>query len=558
MFEGCDKTHRTRDNCSRPESEFHGGLRLLGHLLDLGCDPNTFHSSVSLSSMPAVLSAFDMGYFATVSTMIAHRADLTSFGPTPATLLDDDNDKDVFPWKLRTLRASGFSDWKVDTAAGNLLYGACWASALDEVLFALEVCGIDPNIHGGLDRAPVGNAAQAGFLQGITVLVEHGAEVNCSPDSWNGTPLNRSLSLGGLLTTTSHYLLSRGANPLLKDSMNKCAWTRITHGPFVKWPLWRLISPSGPSGWSYTNMEGGLTHLLLHNADTFEIISLAKSKVFLAPNPWKPPWYNRVQQMRTPDIFRTWSYALRPLPEWTGPDNSLSEGWIAGFERAEEARAPRFASTWSPSGTIVPGSSHTERTSSRRSRGEHDNQSTENTAASINRTVFEHSNNMKISSPGEGVDADGEDVSDSSSRGDVEVNDEYWEDSDDLDSDQEDFFRNATRFYDHISNEEGRRQLSRFPLVRALCDALQFAGYRAEMDDDGDIWFDADGDGDRYFDAREYQPAEDRDDWLVGECPICRDFEAYGLGHILVEVEEGKRRLREYREQINSAKRRYF
>lgn len=69
------------------------------------------------------------------------------------------------------------------------------------------------------------------------------------------------------------------------------------------------------------------------------------------------------------------------------------------------------------------------------------------------------------------------------------------------------FYRNATCFYHHLSNEQNRRQLSRFPMVRALCDALNHARYRAEMDDDGDIWYDCD-DGDRYFDALENQASD--------------------------------------------------
>ena len=80
------------------------------------------------------------------------------------------------------------------------------------------------------------------------------------------------------------------------------------------------------------------------------------------------------------------------------------------------------------------------------------------------------------------------------------------------------------------------------------------------MDDDGDIWYE-DEDGDRYFDAREYQPTEDRADWLVGECPICRDLEGYGLGNIKKEEEEGKRLVREYKEKVREAKsktRNYF
>ncbi|EEU39718.1 uncharacterized protein NECHADRAFT_100260 [Fusarium vanettenii 77-13-4] len=95
-------------------------------------------------------------------------------------------------------------------------------------------------------------------------------------------------------------------------------------------------------------------------------------------------------------------------------------------------------------------------------------------------------------------------------------------------------------------SEYSWRQLARFPLVRLLVNALQLAGYQAEMSDDGDVYYD-DDDGDRYFDAREYQPEEGVDDGLVANCPICQDPEKYGLSHIFAEAERAREVLREYR-----------
>ncbi|KAF4853393.1 hypothetical protein CGCSCA4_v002216 [Colletotrichum siamense] len=119
------------------------------------------------------------------------------------------------------------------------------------------------------------------------------------------------------------------------------------------------------------------------------------------------------------------------------------------------------------------------------------------------------------------------------------------------------FFRNATAFYRHTATLQGQKQLSRWPMVRALCDGLQHAGYRVEMDDDGDLWYDCD-DGDRYFDAWETQPAEERDDWLVDVCPICQNFDEYGLGHVLDIEREAIDKVREYRRQVQEGKSKYF
>lgn len=94
-------------------------------------------------------------------------------------------------------------------------------------------------------------------------------------------------------------------------------------------------------------------------------------------------------------------------------------------------------------------------------------------------------------------------------------------------------------------------------MVRALCDGLQHAGYRADMDDDGDIWFDCD-DGDRYFDAWETQPAEEREFWLSDVCPICQDFEGYGLGVVLEREKQALEELYEYRRQVAAGRRSMF
>lgn len=105
-------------------------------------------------------------------------------------------------------------------------------------------------------------------------------------------------------------------------------------------------------------------------------------------------------------------------------------------------------------------------------------------------------------------------------------------------------FDDTTLFYDTISTERGRAQMSRFPVARALCNALQLAGYNAEMDDEGEIWFE-DDDCDRYHDAREYQPGPDEDDGVQANCPICRDPEKYGLGYIIRRAEAGERYITE-------------
>lgn len=561
--------------------------------------------------MPAVLKAFRLGYMSTASTLIGHGADLSSFGSTAATLLEFHNDHRIFPWQIQTLRNVGFSDWNVETEANNLLYGACWATSLEELLFALEIARIDPNIVGGLRRAPIGNAAQSRFFQGVAILIEYGVKVNVGINTWNGTPLIRSLDGYDRMSDMCHYLLSKGANPRLRDSMNRTVWSRCINAAFGG------RSRVRPIAWSFTQMEGELTHLLLHNADAFELIAVkcprGESKtdpeVDEEPALSNPAWSTHVQQVRLLEACRAWSYAI-PI------ENSLQwsrDRFKIEFELCEQTRKPRFACTWSPSGLIYHASFETDSACSEDSTSGHyidtdtGDENTKSPIAECSRpgkpaspwndrfddAVDHSSDESNATEEGEDNSTGGEEgimpeyeENLSASEKDVDLSDagNFSEDEDDVSSAngsghlselsledydgnywREDkprggfhFPSNASNFSRHISTEGGRRQLTRFPLVRAFCDALEHAGFRAEMDDDGDIWYDADGDGMRYYDAREHQPMKEREDWPVEECPICRDFAAYGLGYILEEVAEGKRKLKEYKEQVKALKRRYF
>jgi hypothetical protein len=96
------------------------------------------------------------------------------------------------------------------------------------------------------------------------------------------------------------------------------------------------------------------------------------------------------------------------------------------------------------------------------------------------------------------------------------------------------------------SNEEGRRHLSRYPMVKALCCALQLSGYRAEMDSDGDIWYEVD-DGEPYYDCLEQPPEPSAWRGANVRCEICADPRRYGFGYVLDEAERGLQEAREAR-----------
>ncbi|KAI4865861.1 hypothetical protein F4820DRAFT_457939 [Hypoxylon rubiginosum] len=491
--------------------EIGGLLEVIEHLLDLGCNPNMFYGTITEKRLPAILFAFDRGYSSTVSAMLSRGADIISFGPILAGLLQKLNAG--FKWKVQLLRSVGYSDWKVELPnasrlSNTLLHGACEDRNFQEVLFALEIAQIDPNSEGEHRRTPLGHAASWGrFLKGVVVLVESGAEVNPNIASRNGTPLVQSLGRidqrgfwrGYWLNDTTHYLLLQGASPHLRYEAGKNAWQLIWNLPWYGIGRW-------PRRLSFISLEGGLAHLLLHGSDPF--------RVFLDPaflnqrsglrNTTHDTYdrYASKLNLRALETGRSWSYG--PV-RW----RKNAKEWLSKFEHCEETRKPRLDISWSPRGMIYQ-----------------------------NRWAGDPQYAQGAEAVGDGTPSD-VDHSGGGSGDDTEDEDEHTT-----------FFQHQTQFYHHISSPEGQRLLSRFPVVLALCDALQFAGYRAEMDDDGDIWYEA-GDGDRYFDAREEQ--EEGDDRPTDFCPICQDFDKHGLGHILREAEEAKRELREYREKVKAA-----
>ncbi|KAI1781525.1 hypothetical protein F4818DRAFT_399233 [Hypoxylon cercidicola] len=489
------------------EPSIHKLQQVVEHLLDQGCDPSIFYGTITPERLPALLFAFDKGYSSTVSAMLSRGADIVSFGPILAGLFRSVNAG--FKWKVQLLRAMGYSDWKAELPTGSLisssvLHGACEACDFDELLFALEIAQIDPNSRGSGWDTPLVRAAYFGrFLKGVVVLVECGAEVHSSNILGNSALVQSLLSgprLGDWwLSDTTHYLLLQGANPHWETPYFQTIWHHFWKGSYGS----RL---------SFIRLEGCLAHLLLHGSDPFQLFleSDHESKDF--PH-YFFQWYISKLYLRASEIGRSWSYRVKR--EY--PDFSSWEEWISNFELGEETRTPQVDICWSPEGLIHKTSRENLQHALRREAGEHG--------------ILTDADNMED---------EGEYVMEDNTDDEMDDEDEY-----------DTFFQNQTQFHRHISSPEGRRLLSRYPVVLALCDALQFAGYRAEIDDDGDIWYEA-GDGDRYFDAREEQ-GEERDDRPTDFCPICQDFERYGLGHILREAEEAKRELREYREKVKAA-----
>ncbi|KAI1246740.1 hypothetical protein MGN70_010621 [Eutypa lata] len=246
-------------------------------------------------------------------------------------------------------------------------------------------------------------------------------------------------------------------------------------------------------------MESVLSHFLLYGSDPHKIFGVG-GYITLSLRPrWDGRWFGCSGQLRAMEIARFWASWVREgckeIESQDQIERPSAPELRANYEEEEIQRIPRLAS-WSSDGTVFY---------------------TRPPAYPINRSV----------DPPRPLPP--------------------------LLKKTRDAFQRTSLFYEMIATPEGRSHLSRFPHVCLLVNALQLAGYRAEMDDGGDIWWDVE-DGDRYFDARESQPCQypedDDDDADIANCPMCRDPEKYGLGHIVEEEERAKRTVREYKEAI--------
>ncbi|RTE74334.1 hypothetical protein BHE90_011218 [Fusarium euwallaceae] len=403
-------------------------------------------------------------------------------------------DTPFFSRQVKFLRSIGLSDWNPDTDWNNFLQGALWAGDIAELLFGLEEVKLDPNAQ----WKPLLSHRKLNVFM-ASLLVEFDTQVNPQilPRGQKDMPLNACIKNEN--SEVMHWLLSRDAKTTLGGygslSTWQTAWMSATRSRVKK----RRDTVN------FIELEGILSHLLWHNSDahaTFQHdISWEYTQQYLVSS-----------STRAQEVARAYSYCYRePVLEANGwkPDLASLRFYQEEFERSDQLRVPDFLTSWSANGIL---------------RGE----------------PYHSDDGWEYDSI----------VSTDSWSGEEDC---FTDEEPELDEEQS--FQHTTLFYETISTEEGRRQLARFPLVRLLVNALQLAGYRAVMDDDGDVWYDND-DGDRYFDAREYQPKEGVDDGLVANCPICQDPEKYGLGHVFAEAERAREFLREYRRKKAEEKRR--
>ncbi|KAF9873565.1 hypothetical protein CkaCkLH20_09024 [Colletotrichum karsti] len=269
-------------------------------------------------------------------------------------------------------------------------------------------------------------------------------------------------------------------------------------------PMTYLFDKDRLNDWDFEAMVTAIEHFALHGAG----VSASLSPPLHSEISLNCKWHKQIG-LKCEDIARSWSYF--PSDEPIHGDACTLPTYDDFIER-DDRRLPRVPICVSKDGWIKK-TSHTPRTY-------------DEVALSTSTNWVCCDNRLQLAIDDEpGQKRNNEDGN------------EISHEEDDETVDKAEGNRRPGSFASLISTQEGRRHLLRFPLVKALCCALQRVGYRVDMDDEGDLWYD-DDDGDPYFDAVEDLRDLDHEPGpLGGTCRICRNPREYGLGHILDKIE---------------------
>ncbi|KAI0151631.1 hypothetical protein GGR57DRAFT_177994 [Xylariaceae sp. FL1272] len=493
------------------------GHQLIDYLLDCGYDPNTFYGHWCT---PAVFNAFCRFDLEALDLLVRRGAKIDSFDINFAAEMTF-FDSQYFR-QIGFLQSVGFIDWKKE-GDNRLLQAALYCRDWDTFLFALEVLKYDPNAINTAspyddDSLPLHWVVdEDDRVAYAAALIEYGAHVDGGAASRDGPALPRCLQ-ASCHHDMIHCLLFYGADVNCSDKYSTTPW----------YMLWQIITWS--LMFNFVDLELLLTHLLLHGADPFQPATCAEDmddSVFdgiLA----RRPWYFHLSQIKSPEFARAWSFhdeiGTAYRREESGKVIQVKYNVLRpDYEAFEKDRQPRLAFSWLPDGLV--------------------------------RRIIGEDMKYLYSDKPEPVKGTG--------RGDWEPWDRIF---DRQDLYEEDFTGTKPEailyardehslFYETISTPEGRDQLSTFPAVRLLYNALRRAGYRAEMDSEYDIWYE-DDDGDAYYDAFESQRDLENNSPTAG-CFICQDMAKYGLGHIVDQMQEGKERVRKYKEEVKAGRKKW-
>ncbi|KAI8630491.1 hypothetical protein F5Y19DRAFT_427785 [Xylariaceae sp. FL1651] len=519
--------------CSPPPEKFQGQL-VLDYLLSVGCNPNIFNG---LHSLPAILHAFCFGDLDSVNRMICHGGDIGSFALNPSSLLHPGfHSTPLYYQKLHLLRTLGFSDWQVGHGE-SLLHAAAVAGDWTSLLFALVIAKLDANVAEVTTYENVFfSISDISHRAGVAgALIEDFGGVDNGDQSWLGSPVMRTIRCDQ--PDLTHFFLYRGASISLTNCHGETPW-------YVAWN-WLLNVPD----FEFDRQELLFTHLLLHNADPFQVAEYTHldSVCQTRSCDYTYPWFGYFGQIKSSEMARAWTYS-GDLHRVQYTDSSHRQYLESSYEAFEANMSPASCSTWCQCGRVHRQDYHRE---SIRDCDVHSGTSKTCLAEKTKGDPNYSGAQISYADPGQKPSHYPCETHHDDHLRSAGENDEVDTGSGCSSRLRHDRF-GVSSFQHVLSTSEGRQQMSTFPAVRLLCNALNRAGYRAEMDLEGDIWYEED-DGDRYYEAREFQAGEE----CAAECFICQDMSRYGFGEFVACAEEGVRRLKKYKDEVKVEKRKW-
>ncbi|KAF6829581.1 hypothetical protein CPLU01_07867 [Colletotrichum plurivorum] len=474
---------------------------------------------------PAIICALEYGLTETVRLMLRYGMEFdTDKSGLPLLYHINHRTLTTFQEQLALMSSLGFVHPNCNRSQdrispSHVLCGAICLGSVPDVLFSIEVLEVDmKNLVPQHKEVYLHKlAASAREVKTAAILHEYGLTTHLLEGKAGGFHY-----LGSPSTDLSHWYLF---NNTIRNAAPEDIEIRTSHN--VKSSPWAWFwlnyqnsfdfeyrSPTHDgSTWRFGPSVIIAAHLLLHGASWSHLLTYVRSN-------WDP-WYEELTQQTYEftalDIAKAWGNAsAHPLTEREGTESA---------EKLEEICVDEadFHISWSNNGTITRDRCGNERfrNDSRVSGRDPGETGTENENPSSCHICSKstHSQKNAIS------------------------------EADAAPGDEQNTLPTDALFAAAISTPQGRRQMQRYPLVKALSYALQLAGYRVEMDDEGDLWFE-DDDGDPYSDAVEHVQDLDKAGPLGGTCPICRDPEAYGLGHGLDRAEDGLAEWRKERQKF--------
>lgn len=391
----------------------------------------------------------------------------------------------------------------------NILVAYCKIGDVDLIIPQLEDGSLDINNTGLLSPTPLQLALKHGNLELAAVLLEYGADLELYPcritdvEEYDGgspedSPLAYVLRRSKELHN-AHFLLSYGADPgSTWDELFGCAFTNecVKAGEF-----------------SWDTLVGVATHMLLHNASCHFSVSERKSASDFST---------------LPDLYRARRMAM------VHTNTQLN---VPAQQHV----------TWTDRGVISldtldkDGELYREHVI-KKSRDKGSKQARTTVFGAGRRASFED----KDSSSGSDSEYD-RDIRQEDLESFKVARKPAWQRKDDAAAHNDQAQQHRAQcdklgFQDVVSTRKGRRQLSKFPLAVAYHTAVRLAGYRADIDDDGDIWW-SDDDGDRYFDAHDNITDEEE------ACVMCLRPGDWGLEGMQRRKAAGLAAVRKYRER---------